>query len=409
MSSETPWRRLRRGVYEILEVGTDAHPASSFVDAFIITLIVANVFAFALETVEPFATDYARAFDRFNTFSVIVFTIEYVLRIWSAVDIPLFRNQPHWRARLKFASRPIMIIDLLAVLPWYLGSLLPIDLRVLRMLRLLRLLKLVRYTPALQSLQRVFATEWRALVGALLVILILLLFCSTAMYFLEREAQPDKMGNIPQALWWAMATLTTVGYGDVVPITPLGKVVGAFVMLLGLAALALPVAILATGFSQESGRHEFVITWGNVARVPLFEPLQAAEIAEVCRLLYARHFPPGAPIVSSGDPGSAMYIIESGEAVADHGDNVQVPLGPGDFFGEAALLGHRRHKSDVVAASPCRIYVLDSVALAQLARRHPELLQAIRQIAAARREEAAEQASQQAPNESSKQSSEKDS
>ncbi|ODA68890.1 Cyclic nucleotide-gated potassium channel [Methyloligella halotolerans] len=220
MSEETPWRRLRRGVYDVLEVGTDAHPASSFVDAFIITLIVANVFAFALETVEPFATVHANALQRFNTFSVIVFTIEYVLRIWSAVEIPLFRNEPNWRARLKFARRPIMIIDLLAVLPWYLGNLLPIDLRVLRVLRLLRLLKLVRYSPALQSLQRVFATEWRALVGTFLVILILLLFCSTIMYFLEHEAQPDKMGSIPQTLWWAMATLTTVAMATSSPSRP---------------------------------------------------------------------------------------------------------------------------------------------------------------------------------------------
>ncbi|MFD0987635.1 cyclic nucleotide-gated ion channel [Methyloligella solikamskensis] len=396
MSKETPWRRLRRGVHDILEVGSDAHPASSFVDAFIITLIVANVAAFALETVEPLGTEYAAAFRRFNTFSVAVFTVEYVLRIWSAVDIPLFRNEPHWRARLKFARRPIMIIDLLAILPFYLGSLLPIDLRVLRVLRLFRLLKLVRYSPALQSLQRVFATEWRALVGALLVILILLFFCSTLMYFLEREAQPETMGSIPQALWWAMATLTTVGYGDVVPVTPAGKVVGAVVMLLGLCALALPVAIVATGFSQESGRHEFVITWGNVARVPLFETLKATEIAEICRVLHARHFPPGAPIVSAGESGSAMYIIESGEVLADYGDDIREPLGPGDFFGERALLDHRRHKSDVIAATSCRIYVLDSVSLAKLGRRHPEVLQTIRKVARERHQEAKERAAEEA-------------
>nr|WP_069094097.1 cyclic nucleotide-binding domain-containing protein [Methyloligella halotolerans] len=161
-------------------------------------------------------------------------------------------------------------------------------------------------------------------------------------------------------------------------------------MLLGLAALALPVAILATGFGQEAGRHQFVITWGNVARVPLFDSLQAVEIAEVCRLLYARHFPAGAPIISAGDSGSAMYIIESGEAVAEHGDDLREPLGPGDFFGEAALLEHRRHKSDVVATSPCRIYVLDSVALAQLGRRHPELLRAIREVAKERRRDVPE-------------------
>ncbi len=226
MTARTDWRRWRREVNDILEVGGDAHPAGRVVNVFIVLLIFLNAIAFAAETVDHLADRYGAYFDAFNVFSVIVFTVEYVLRVWSAVDIPMLSRLPPWRARLRFALRPIMLIDLFAFLPFYLQWFVPLDLRVLRVLRLFRLLKLVRYSPALQTLGRVIADEYRALLGALLVMLVLLLFASTAIYFLEREAQPDKFGSIPAAAWWALSTLTTVGYGDVVPVTPWGKVVG---------------------------------------------------------------------------------------------------------------------------------------------------------------------------------------
>ncbi|HBR27171.1 MAG TPA: hypothetical protein DD732_09095 [Rhizobiales bacterium] len=158
-------------------------------------------FSFAAETVEELDTRYAMEFQVFNLFSVAVFTIEYVLRVWSAVDIPMLSRLPPWRARLRFALRPIMLIDLLAFLPWYLHFMFPLDLRILSVFRLFRLLKLVRYSPVLQTLGRVLADEYRVLLGALLVILVLLLFASTAMYMLERGAQPDKFGSIPVAAW----------------------------------------------------------------------------------------------------------------------------------------------------------------------------------------------------------------
>ncbi|HAH66215.1 MAG TPA: hypothetical protein DCL72_12265 [Rhizobiales bacterium] len=179
----------------------DAHPAGRLVNAFIILLIFLNAISFAAETVEELDTRYAMEFQVFNLFSVAVFTIEYVLRVWSAVDIPMLSRLPPWRARLRFALRPIMLIDLLAFLPWYLHFMFPLDLRILRVFRLFRLLKLVRYSPVLQTLGRVLADEYRVLLGALLVILVLLLFASTAMYMLERGAQPDKFGSIPVAAW----------------------------------------------------------------------------------------------------------------------------------------------------------------------------------------------------------------
>ena len=384
MAAETIWRRWRRQVHDILEVGGDAHPAGRAVNAFIIILIFLNAIAFAAETVDEIAARYGTYLDAFNVFSVIVFSIEYVLRLWSAVDIPMLSRLPHWRARLRFALRPIMIIDLLAVLPWYLQQFFSMDLRVLRVLRLFRLLKLVRYSPALQTLGRVIADEYRALLGALLVILVLLLFASTAIYFLERDAQPDKFGSVPAAAWWALATLTTVGYGDVVPITPLGKLLGGIVMLLGVGMIALPVAIIATGFSQESARHQFVVTWSMVARVPLFAPMDESEIAEIAKLLYTRTYLPGVPIVRTGDAGEGMFLIAGGEAVVEVSPSNQVVLKDGDFFGEMALLERRRHQHDVVAKTRCRVYVLDAQSLSRLAGRHPEILRRIRDVAEAR-------------------------
>jgi voltage-gated potassium channel len=285
MAAETVWRQWRRQVHDILEVGGDAHPAGRAVNAFIIILIFLNAIAFAAETVDDIAARYGPYLDAFNVFSVMVFSAEYLLRLWSAVDIPMLSRLPHWRARARFAVRPIMIIDLLAVLPWYLQPFFSMDLRSLRVLRLFRLLKLVRYSPALQTLGRVIAEEYRALLGALLVLLILLLFASTAIYFAERDAQPDSFGSVPASAWWALSTLTTVGYGDVVPVTPLGKVLGGIVMLLGVGMIALPVAIISSGFSYEASRHQFVVTWSMVARMPLFAPMDPSEIAEITRLI----------------------------------------------------------------------------------------------------------------------------
>jgi voltage-gated potassium channel len=386
MAADSVWRKWRREVHDILEVGGSAHPAGRVVNAFIVILILLNAAAFAAETVDHLADRYGRYFDAFNVFSVAIFTIEYVLRIWSAVEIPMLSRMKPWQARLRFAFRPIMLIDLMAILPFYLQFLIPIDLRILRVLRLFRLLMLVRYSPALQTLGRVLADEYRALLGALLVMLVLLLFSSTAIYFLERDGQPEVFGSIPASAWWAISTLTTVGYGDAVPATPWGRVVGGVVMLLGVGMFALPIAIIAAGFSLESARHQFVVTWSMVARLPLFSAMNESEIAEITKLLYTRTYAPGMPIVRAGDAGGAMYLIESGEATVALPAGKTTVLKEGDFFGEMALLEGRRHKHDVVARARCRVLVLDSDSLMRLNRRHPEILDDIKRIAKARKD-----------------------
>jgi voltage-gated potassium channel len=218
--------------------------------------------------------------------------------------------------------------------------------------------------------------------------LVLLLFASTLIYFLEREAQPEKFGSIPSAAWWSIATLTTVGYGDTVPVTPWGRVLGGIVMLIGVGMFALPIAIIATGFSLESARHQFVATWSMVARLPLFSAMSESEIAELTKLLYTRTYAPGVPIARAGDTGGAMYLIENGEATVSLGGGKCAPRKEGDFFGEMALLERRRHKHDVIAKTKCQVLVLDAQALSRLTRRHPEILDYLRQVARERKQAA---------------------
>lgn len=374
---------LRRRVHDILEFGSEHDPVTRVVNIFLVTLILLNVVAFAAETVPEIGQRYGPSFELFNIVSVAIFTIEYVLRLWSCVELPLLNAMPARRARIKFAGRPLMVIDLIAVLPFYLGFLIGIDLRFLRVFRLFRFLKLARYSPALVALGRVIANERRALFGALLVMLALLLFASSGMYFIERHAQPEVFGSIPSAAWWALATLTTVGYGDVVPITGLGRVFGGMIMIFGLGMFALPIGIIATGFSHEANRREFVITWGMVARVPIFAQLEAAVVAQIGVLLHSRSYQAGEPIMRVGDEADAMFFIASGE-VAVEVDEGEVRLGEGDFFGEMALLYRRRREHNVAALTLCRVLVLEKADFERLCHREPELLLHIRNVAEAR-------------------------
>src|SRR5262249_2990718 len=164
------------------------------------------------------------------------------------------------------------------------------------------------------------------------------------MYLIEREAQPDKFGTIPDAMWWAIVTLATVGYGDVTPITPLGKLFASVVILGGLVIVALPVGIIATAFANEIHRREFVVTWRMVARGPLFAGLEAADIADISRLLRAQLVEAGTVIVRRGDVGQSMYFVASGSVEVEL-PKKKIRLGAGDFFGEVAVLQRTRRSA----------------------------------------------------------------
>jgi voltage-gated potassium channel len=372
---------FKHRLYQILEAGHPGDRTSNVFDWVMITLIVANVVAAMADTIEAVHQGYEPQLWAFEVFSVAVFTVEYAARLWVSTEHAALSGSSPLKARLRFAVGPYALIDLLAILPFYLALFLPVvDLRFLRIFRLLRLLKLARYSPALATLWRVLADERRALLAALLIMMALLVVASTAIYYAERHVQPEVFGSIPSAMWWAMATLTTVGYGDVVPVTVVGRLIGGMVMIMGLAMFALPVAIVASGFAGEIHRRDFVVTWGMVARVPLFAKLDALSVSRITNLLRARVVAPGTAIFRRGDPPDAMYFVVSGEAEVDLRPE-PLRLREGDFFGELALLREGRRSASVRAITRCRLLVLDRDDFRELMEIDGDLREAITEIA----------------------------
>jgi len=237
-------------LYEILEKSRPENKISYYIDIFLIVLIILNLVAVVLETVSSIYLVYSTLFNYFELFSIFVFTIEYLARVWSCVIDEQYRNPVY--GRLRYMRSFYAIIDLLAILPFYLAFL-GLDLRILRALRIFRFLrfaKLARYSKSLQLLVKVITEKRGELVATIIIMFVLLLFASASMYYLENQIQPDKFSSIPAAMWWGVETLTTVGYGDMLPVTNLGKTVAAFIAILGIGMFALPAGILGSAFVE---------------------------------------------------------------------------------------------------------------------------------------------------------------
>ena len=373
-------RSLRRRIYEVIEIGRGEDRASRLFDAVIVTLIVLNTAAIIAETVPSIHQQYGAWLWAFEVCAVAIFTIEYILRLWTAVETPFLSRLQPWKARLTLAKSPALIIDLLAILPFYLHHFVPLDLGILRMLRLLRFLKLSRYSPAMHTLIRVLSNERKALIGAALLLLTALLFSSTLMYHLESHAQPEKFGSVPAAAWWAITTLTTVGYGDAPPITPLGRLLAGLTMVMGLCILALPVAIISTGFAQEVHRRDFVVNWSLMSRVPMLAELDAKEAAEILPLLHAHNFPPNVEIARKGAPADAIYFVASG-SIDQHGAARKNSYKTGDVFGASAMLNNDVDAGHVFTTSRSRLLKLHKEDFNRIEARHPRIAAHIRELA----------------------------
>lgn len=243
---------IQNRVYEIIERGEEEDRKSVYFDYFIIILVLLSVISTIWESYPEDSIKYGFYFNAFEFFSITVFTIEYLLRLWTA---PLkYPHLPTWKSYFKYIFSFIALIDLLAILPFYLPFLGVEDLRLLRMMRLLRLLrvfKLNRYSLALNLVADVLKEKGEELVTTVFFALILLLVSSTLMYYIEHEVNPNGFPNIIATLWWAVVTLTTVGYGDVVPVTMIGKLLNGITALIGIGVVALPTSILSAGFLEK--------------------------------------------------------------------------------------------------------------------------------------------------------------
>ena len=261
--------KLRHRLYEILEHGPVGDRVGRLVGRLIVLLIVINLVAITLKLIPEFEAQYTALFIAIELVSLAVFTVEYGLRMWVAVEQAPYLHSDGWKARLRYATSPIGVIDLLAVLPFWLAVVLPAEFKILLVFRIIRFLKLARYSPGMRSLLDVLYAERRALFGCLVIFIGATLVAATIMHIVERHVQPEKFGTIPDAMWWAIVTLGTIGYGDVVPVTQLGRIIAAATIFAGLIMVALPVGIVATAFANEIHRRDFVVTWGMVAGFPL--------------------------------------------------------------------------------------------------------------------------------------------
>lgn len=241
---------LKSKIFLILEPADASGVCGRAVDIFLITLIAVNVVAVVLETVNSLFIRYETAFYFLELFSVSVFTLEYIARVWVCVDCEEFKGQK--RTRLQYVLSPLALIDLCAILPFYLSFFIVFDLRFLRALRLFRVFKLTRYSSAMSMLMDVLKEESKTFFAGFFLLMVLLILSASGTYIVEHEAQPEVFASIPHAMWWAIITLTSVGYGDVIPITPAGQFFGSLVSVIGVVVVALPAGILASGFADHA-------------------------------------------------------------------------------------------------------------------------------------------------------------
>jgi voltage-gated potassium channel len=241
---------FRKKLYRILEPSEKGVFMERLFEMLLVTLITLNILVIVISSIGDVHEHYKVEFYWFEVFSVILFTVEYIARVYSIIESSKFKHPVY--GRLNYMKTPMAIIDLMAFLPFYL-TFLPVDLRFLRIFRLMglfRMFKVARYMHALTMFRRVMSERREQLVLSFIFILFILVIISTIMFYVEREAQPDKFTSIPATMWWGIATLTTVGYGDMVPITGLGRLLGGMFAITGVGLLALPAGILSSGFFE---------------------------------------------------------------------------------------------------------------------------------------------------------------
>ncbi|MFB9263149.1 cyclic nucleotide-gated ion channel [Bradyrhizobium erythrophlei] len=329
--------------------------------------VAVGVAMMVLLTVAPAYDVAPRGIDALLWACLAYFVFEWLVRLRH-----MRRQGRMWFYALSGAG----VVDAIGALAVPIALVAGIEPKTAWLLGILWVLKVVPGIPGLRQLRRVLVVESGPLVSVLVIFLMVVFLASVAEYLLEHDVQPQTFGSVPAALWWAVVTLTTTGYGDVVPITPLGRIVAAMVMISGLGVFGLWTGILATGFAAETRRDNFLKTWETVSKVPFFATLGPAAIADVTHMLRTIDLPPRAMIIRKDTNGDCMYFVAAGEVEVDLPGR-KVKLGEGAFFGEMALLGNAVRSANIATTKVTRLLVLDLVDFRLLMARHPDLAQTI--------------------------------
>ena len=368
---------LRARLYQVLRPHDASAGARQWRKLHLLVL-AAGLLAVALSTIDTFPASTHRLLTVVTLIVSALFLVDYLAHLWVAPEAPSESLHTAARARLHWAASIPGLIGLLAILPAITvvtGSTIA-GTAAGGVFCLLWILKLSSHAPAMGTLGRVIANERATLSSILIVFFMVLVAAATGTHLLEHKVQPDKFGSLPDALWWAVVTLTTTGYGDVVPATVGGKMIGAVVMVSGISVLALMTGVLATGFADEERRREYIRVWEQVVRVPIFTSLGVVTLSEIVGKLRARYYPARINVVRHGDPGDSMFFISDGEVEVrlPHG---AIKLEQGAFFGEMSLLDRQPRSATVVTTKPTTLLVLYASDFYQIASKIPSLVEAV--------------------------------
>ena len=312
-----------------------------------------------------------------NIFHQIISSAGYLtidiplLQILYSVSIGLFVIEFFIRAFVERRASFLLLIDGMVLINQVFFSI--YDLRILRLFRLFDIFSQSRFLLPTNTLIKTIIKQRNALLGSQIMVISILLVVSTFIYFLESSVQPDVFGSIPSTMWWGIATLTTVGYGDVVPMTDLGKLLASFTMLVGIGMFALPAAILASAYYEEIQKKNFLVSFEAIASVPLFQELPIGAVGKINEKLQAVLVSEHETIFSKGEEADSMFIIEYGKVKVEI-DN-PVYLVAGDYFGEMGLLGNAPRNATITAADDTKLLELTKSDLEELSEEHPKLFE----------------------------------
>lgn len=372
---------MRRRTFDVLERDLPGDHVADGVHYFLVAVILVSVVGAVLATVPELEMRDTGWFNTSEHFALTVFCVEYAVRLWVAPEHPLRRGMSATRARLAYVVTAPALIDLMAILPLALTLVHEHEFHAVMVLRLLRFLKLARYSSGFNALYLAIRRERYALLSCFIILCAGVLLAATAMYLAERAVQPDKFGSIPASMWWAITTLTTVGYGDVVPVTPVGRIIGAIAMVSGLVMLALPIAIISSSFSEVISKHHFVVTFSMISRLPPFSELEAPVLGDLLPLLNSRSFDRGHQVLRRGQEADRLFVVLEGRVEMETDNGIET-LGPGGVFG--LLPGEPTPIATTVrVVSKSKILAIEENELHVLALRHPAVMG--RLVAAAQR------------------------